>query len=635
MKKLFETGSYFAPANKQGRVCFCAGCGGRAPADLCVHEYPFKWIPERWGYSETVNALWCSYCYRANRGVGFAQNHIVMVDTDCPSKSEVLVIKVDALVQKWGVSVEQIKALIDPLQGADRSSFAELKAELKALKDMALPIQTASSGVYSFDEAQFAEAKRQNDALIETMKTNEQAIADLTALVAEFIQRDLETASPFDGLHYDAKDQLAHTLARGVEAGDKLEVTKVEAGDKAEVTTDVRQFFKGAAWNVLAKCFVITHYTEDGIAQLEFSALADAPTLLSVDVPTWTTRTEAEQIMWVFDALALHGETVLGAEVHAVRRRLLDIFENASAESVEHIQRIEHIQRTLSIPETFVDLFEVRYISSLVLELRLPHQRGSYVVATCNREWWENATQPDRAFFVWHQLCNCLSDARIDARHRMLKKIQKWITEQTDAVLLSVPVDVRVHLEEMFTASARLAGHESRKEIQMESKAKTAMKEQLDATKRALSVGAKLAITDQAGELFLDIAKELGEDIPAINGMLESEDGRELVKLFMALLLQTLTMQTNFVPKGEVVREIAGIQITASSFKLLSTKLATLRKFVPKIAALGEEMESFSVKARVETEEEAEEAAKLLKEAEEEVEVELQDLKEKVGNDTA
>jgi len=158
---------------------------------------------------------------------------------------------------------------------------------------------------------------------------------------------------------------------------------------------------------------------------------------------------------------------------------------------------------------------------------------------------------------------------------------------------------------------------------------KTPMKQQLDAIKTAGLLGAKLAITDQAGELFLDIAKELGDDVPAIKLMLQSEDGREVIKLLMALLVQTMSLHTNFVPKAEMMQEVAGIQLTASSFKLLSGKLALIRKFIPKLTELGEQMEGLGVKARVETEEDVE----LQRLAEEEIEVELADLKEKAAKE--
>jgi hypothetical protein len=138
---------------------------------------------------------------------------------------------------------------------------------------------------------------------------------------------------------------------------------------------------------------------------------------------------------------------------------------------------------------------------------------------------------------------------------------------------------------------------------------------------RAVALGGQLALTNEAGDIMVDIAKEMAKDMPMVAIALEHPDGREVAKLFVALMLHTATVHTSLVPKSDFVGRAAELQMTASSMTLLQPRLKALRGHFLKLAEVGEQVAEFSsAQARVETDEE-------LAEAEAEVERELAEMK--------
>lgn len=103
----------------------------------------------------------------------------------------------------------------------------------------------------------------------------------------------------------------------------------------------------------------------------------------------------------------------------------------------------------------------------------------------------------------------------------------------------------------------------------------------------AVGLGLKLAAANEAGEVLVDIAKELVVDSPMLQLALESPDGREVAKLLLAFLVQTGAEQTDLVPKADLVSEACKLQMTASSFTLVAPRLNKLRKHFTKLARIG------------------------------------------------
>jgi len=107
----------------------------------------------------------------------------------------------------------------------------------------------------------------------------------------------------------------------------------------------------------------------------------------------------------------------------------------------------------------------------------------------------------------------------------------------------------------------------------------------------AAALGVKLAAVDQAGEVMLDVAKQLSKSVPILADMLESPDGRELAKLLVALMLHsTATYAPGIVPKHEFVKRVAELQMTTATFKLLGPRLGELRQYLQSLASIGEQI---------------------------------------------
>lgn len=141
----------------------------------------------------------------------------------------------------------------------------------------------------------------------------------------------------------------------------------------------------------------------------------------------------------------------------------------------------------------------------------------------------------------------------------------------------------------------------------------------------AVALGGKLALANEAGDIMVDIAKEVAKDMPMVAMALEHPDGREIAKMLVALSVHSATVHTSLVPQAEFVGEAAKLQMSASSMALLQPRLKALRKHFLKLAEVGEQMSS--LQARVESDEEAEEREA----AEAEVEEELADMKADVA----
>lgn len=135
----------------------------------------------------------------------------------------------------------------------------------------------------------------------------------------------------------------------------------------------------------------------------------------------------------------------------------------------------------------------------------------------------------------------------------------------------------------------------------------------------AMGLGVALAGANEAGEILVDLAKDALGDVPTMQAILEHPDGRELVKVLMAIIVHTGASQTNAIPKAELVKAACNAQITAASFTLLAPRLKQLRKHFVKLASVGEQLENApAIQARVEEEDE---------DLEEGVEAELHSLK--------
>jgi hypothetical protein len=131
-------------------------------------------------------------------------------------------------------------------------------------------------------------------------------------------------------------------------------------------------------------------------------------------------------------------------------------------------------------------------------------------------------------------------------------------------------------------------------EEEMEAAPKSKLKTQAKRVGGALAMGGALALTNEAGDIMLDLAKVFAKDIPMIGFALEHPDGREVAKMIVALVLQTsATHAPHIIPRAESVAKIADLQLTASSFLLLQPRLKELRHHFVKLASLADQLPDF------------------------------------------
>jgi|SRR6185503_11681972 len=110
----------------------------------------------------------------------------------------------------------------------------------------------------------------------------------------------------------------------------------------------------------------------------------------------------------------------------------------------------------------------------------------------------------------------------------------------------------------------------------------------------AFALGVGMGVADEAGELMLDTARHFAKAWPFIDSMLAHPEGREGVKLLMALFVQTVALQTN-IPHGEGVARLAELQMTVSGLKLSKPVLAELRKLIQGLAGIASTLDLDSI----------------------------------------
>ena len=104
----------------------------------------------------------------------------------------------------------------------------------------------------------------------------------------------------------------------------------------------------------------------------------------------------------------------------------------------------------------------------------------------------------------------------------------------------------------------------------------------------ATALGASLAATGAASDIFVDMARDLFEDNPMFLAMLENPTGRELTKYATALLVQGTAMQFGeAMPGHEIAARLAELQITESTRALAAPRLAMFRKYFAKLEEAG------------------------------------------------
>jgi len=103
----------------------------------------------------------------------------------------------------------------------------------------------------------------------------------------------------------------------------------------------------------------------------------------------------------------------------------------------------------------------------------------------------------------------------------------------------------------------------------------------------AVGLGLKLAAANEAGEIFVDLAKEMFADSPMVQVALQSPDGKELAKFLMAVLLQTGAEHTNLLPHSDAIATVCKLQMAASTKELVGPRMNKMRKHLTKLAKLG------------------------------------------------
>lgn len=163
------------------------------------------------------------------------------------------------------------------------------------------------------------------------------------------------------------------------------------------------------------------------------------------------------------------------------------------------------------------------------------------------------------------------------------------------------------------------------------------LKEQGRQTLGAFGDGMEMSLLDAFSEGLLDLAKEVGPEVPLIQLAMTTPEGRELVKLVLSMMVDTLCHQTDVVPYSNETSRLCKKQMTLSIYKLTGPRMNDWRKHLTKLGRIsaGKEL----VRARVEEDETSIEAElqRLREQVEESQSVreELAELRKRLGEKVA
>jgi len=145
-------------------------------------------------------------------------------------------------------------------------------------------------------------------------------------------------------------------------------------------------------------------------------------------------------------------------------------------------------------------------------------------------------------------------------------------------------------LHELNQQIAALEERMTKENTMDEKKEESALKVQAKSLGNAALLGAQLGVTQAVGDILLDLARDLGEDVPWLQSALESPEGRELVKLSLALMIHSAATHTRYVPKADLVKKGMEMQVTVASMQLLAGRLGALQGYMAKLATAGEKL---------------------------------------------
>lgn len=97
------------------------------------------------------------------------------------------------------------------------------------------------------------------------------------------------------------------------------------------------------------------------------------------------------------------------------------------------------------------------------------------------------------------------------------------------------------------------------------------------------------ATVEEAGDVLLDMAKEMFEGEALLSVMLASPDGRELVKSLMALAADSVAVHTS-IPKAGALRKLAKYQFRSSARRVGGPRIGKMMKRLGKLVDLAERL---------------------------------------------
>lgn len=113
-------------------------------------------------------------------------------------------------------------------------------------------------------------------------------------------------------------------------------------------------------------------------------------------------------------------------------------------------------------------------------------------------------------------------------------------------------------------------------------------KEQAKSLGKLVGNAAAMAATDQVGEVFLKMSETVLGNNPNYKHLMATSEGREAVKLLIAVALRTVLLTSPEIVAGsDGIVSVCDLQITYSTAKLMSVFLSTMGEQLTVLAKLG------------------------------------------------
>lgn len=549
----------YAPTSENGADSVCTGCGAIAKSNKQISQYPHKYIPSGWMVAGVSRAMLCDQCFR--NGVEPA-NHGTFNDW------------YDGKIAK----IREEKAPPVYLSAAQLGSVVRLLASVLAIRRGENQFLGMTSLYHEACDALWLICKEEPVSAKDVIATIDAALKWLGGPLA---------SSMFPQANEDEQSAVLRLLKHLVTLAEAHGHHHVSVG---ELHIRYNEPAAPSPWTIpqlppsdrqmeLAKNVAKDVAKRIQKRRQERSAMGDSDSKMYADLADMAAHAAEHQVK-------PHAQQGEARDLRrAIHQRLDHLLEDTLSFRSEHLgDRSQDYQDLAAMLDGFMSA-----------NTEEAARKACYMLRELARIAREQA-----AIMLLHRSSryhdiDAYGFMDIPTVEAHVKDVSDELNAMNALAQQTIEVDATIRRLNMITGrfqshgdvSEPVPGAIATSHLRRENKMSETLKKQGRDITDAVGLGLKLAAANEAGEIFVDLAKEMFADSPMVQVALQSPDGKELAKFLMAVLLQTGAEHTNLLPHSDAIATVCKLQMAASTKELVGPRMNKMRKHLMKLAKLG------------------------------------------------